>query len=128
MKVTEAGAAIYNILASDARVSGMVEDRIFPLVAKNATTFPFIAYRRGGMVPGNTKDRLYQWEVTIDMACVSNDYKQSVDMADAVMDALLDKRFARYDDIDSIRLDNASEDYLDDAFVQTLELTITIDK
>jgi hypothetical protein len=127
MKVTETGAAIYNILVSDARVSGIVGDRIFPLVAKNATTFPFIAYRRSGLSIGDTKDMIYQYGVVIDVACVSNDYKQSVDMADAVTDALLDKRLAQYD-IDSIRLSDASEDYLDDAFVQALGFLVTINK
>jgi hypothetical protein len=127
MKVTETGAAVYDILVSDAGVSGIVGNRIFPLVAKNATTFPFIAYRRSSVSTGNTKDGPYRYGVVIDVACVGNDYKQGVDMADAVMNALQDKRFARYD-IDSVRLGNASEDYPDDAFVQTLEFLISINK
>jgi hypothetical protein len=126
-KVVETGAAIYHILASDAWLAGVVGDRIFPLVATNSTTFPFIAYRRSGVSVGYTKDTLYQSEVTIDMVCVSSDYKQSVDIADRVMGVLLDKRFAQYD-IDSVRLNTAFEDYLDDAFVQTLEFLIIIDK
>ncbi|MDR2138265.1 MAG: DUF3168 domain-containing protein [Tannerella sp.] len=127
MKVTETGTAIYQLLASDAQVSGMVGDRIFPLVAVQSTEFPFIAYRRSETSAGYTKDRLYQSVVTVDIVCVGTDYRQGVDMAGAVMDVLEGKRFAQYD-IDSIRLDTAFEDYADDAFVQTLVFLITINK
>jgi hypothetical protein len=127
MKFTETGAALYHILSSDTWLSNVVGNRIFPLMAVNATTFPFIAYKRSDVSIGYTKDRIYQSDVTIDMVCVSIDYKQGVDIADRVVWALLDKRFAQYD-IDTIRLKTAFEDYADDAFVQALELLITIDK
>jgi hypothetical protein len=127
MKVTETGTAIYRILTSDAALRGMVVDRIYPLMAKNSTVFPFIAYRRSGLETGSTKDLLYQHRVTVDIAIAGSDYKQGVEIAQRVIDMLDNKEFAQYD-INSVLLNDSSEDYVDDAFVQMLVFTLTINK
>lgn len=127
MKVTETGAAIYRILTSDTMLYAMVGDRIYPLMAKNSTVFPFIAYRRSGLETGSTKDLLYQYRVAVDIAIAGSDYKQGVEIAQRVIDMLDGKEFAQYD-IDSVQLNDSSEDYVDDAFVQMLVFTLTINK
>ncbi len=50
------GLAIYNILANDSDVSALVSNRIFPNVAAQKTTFPFIVYQTTGVDPNDTKD------------------------------------------------------------------------
>ena len=56
---------------------------------------------------------------------MSDDYSESVDIASMVRDILEDKRFA---DIESIKLESADEDFIDDAYIQTLSFNLTITK
>jgi hypothetical protein len=133
MKVTDTGAVIYDILSSDTVLKGIVGDRIFPMTAKNGVTYPFIAYRRSGLNPINTKDGEYQSEVVMDVVCASTDYKQSVEIVNGVLNALPRKRRweSDYKDVESIIVTDAFEDYIDGtdgAFVQILELLIIIYK
>ena len=127
MKVTETGSAIYQMLTSDAMLSDMVSNRIYPLIANNSTEFPFIAYRRSGSETGATKDLAYQYEVTVDMAVADNDYKRGVEIAQRVIDLLDNKKNTQYG-INSITLESSSEEYMDDAFVQILVFVLLIDK
>ena len=50
---------------------------------------------------------------------------QEVDIASIVRNTLEDKRIG---DIQSIKLESADEDYIDDAYVQTLSFNLTITK
>jgi hypothetical protein len=119
MKSIETGKAIYNILKDS------VQTKVFPLVVEDGTEYPFIVYRRNGVNSICTKDFHLEDEIAVDILCISNDYKESVEVAKTVLSALEDKQFATYNII-SIKLNNAYEDYVDNTFVQTLEFTITI--
>tara|TARA_R110002050_G_scaffold266360_1_gene407676 strand:- start:635 stop:1045 length:411 start_codon:yes stop_codon:yes gene_type:complete len=50
------GYAIYNILSNDGDVTDITSTRIYPNVAKQGTTFPFIVYQTTGVDPNDTKD------------------------------------------------------------------------
>ena len=52
----EIGKAIYNILSTTTNISDLVGTRIFPNVAPQTTTFPFIIYDVNGVQPNDTKD------------------------------------------------------------------------
>lgn len=82
-------------------------------------------YKRSNIIPDYTKDFHFKDEVIIDIICVSDDYSESVDIASMVRDILEDKRFA---DIESIKLESADEDFIDDAYVQTLSFNLIITK
>jgi len=51
------GKAIYDILHSNTDMVAKLQDKVFPLIADNNTTFPFIVYKRTGIIPAYTKDR-----------------------------------------------------------------------
>ena len=52
----EIGKAIYSILSINPNISGLVGTRIFPNVAPQTTTLPFIIYDVTGVQPNDTKD------------------------------------------------------------------------
>ena len=50
-------------------------DNVYPLVADEGTTYPFIIYRRSSLNPSNTKDRYNYKEVaTVEILIAANNY------------------------------------------------------
>ena len=113
------------LFRSNDSLTGVVGSKIYPIIVEKETTYPFIVYKRSNIIPSYTKDFHFKDEVIIDIICVSDDYSESVDIASMVRDILEDKRFA---DIESIKLESADEDFIDDAYVQTLSFNLIITK
>ena len=87
------GKAIYAILSADTNVASVVSTKIFPLVAENGTTFPFLCYTREGLQPSTgTKDGYVGDLVTFRVDVVAESYNQIIDLADAVRQCL-EKRY-----------------------------------
>lgn len=125
MKSLEVGKEIYSLLNGDSRLTTLVGNKIYPIIVEKETSYPFIVYKRSNIIPDYTKDFHLKDNVIIDIICVSNDYANGIEIAEIVRDILEDKRT---NDIQSIRLESADEDYIDDAFVQTLSFNLTITK
>ncbi len=87
------GKAIYDILHSNADIVAKLQDKIFPLISEQNTTFPFIVYRRTGIIPAYTKDRYsVNDSVTVEIIVASEKYNESVEIADLVRLALEGKK------------------------------------
>lgn len=125
MKSLEVGKEIYSLLNGDSRLTTLVGNKIYPIIVEKETNYPFIVYKRSNIIPEYTKDFHLKDNVIIDIICVSNNYANGIEIAEIVRDILEDKRT---NDIQSIRLESADEDYIDDAFVQTLSFNLTITK
>lgn len=125
MDSLKVGKEIYSLLNGNDSLTGVVGSKIYPIIVEMETTYPFIVYKRSNIIPDYTKDFHFKDEVIIDIICVSDDYSESVDIASMVRDILEDKRFA---DIESIKLESADEDFIDDAYVQTLSFNLIITK
>ena len=82
------GLAIYNLLTNDATVNGRVGGRIFPELAKEAASMPYIVYSVISNTPSDTKDGTPVDEAQCEIFCVSNTYASANDLADLVLAAL----------------------------------------
>ena len=127
MQSLEIGKVIYAVLSTDSRLTTLVGNKIFPLIVDNGTTYPFIVYRRNNITANYTKDFHLSDEVLIDINCVSQSYEEGLKIAGIVRDILEDKRFTDKG-IQSINLESADEDWIDEAYIQTLSFTIKINK
>lgn len=128
MQSLEIGKVIYAVLSTDSRLTTLVGNKIFPLIVDNdTTTYPFIVYRRNNITANYTKDFHLSDEVLIDINCVSQSYEEGLKIAGIVRDILEDKRFTDKG-IQSIILESADEDWINDAYIQTLSFTIKINK
>lgn len=130
MSTLQVGKVIYETLSTDNDVAARVGKKIFPLVANEKTTFPFIVYRRGGLQENSdTKDRLlFGEEASIDVIIAADTYNESIELAEYVRVALLGKRYtttAGYR-IGKVKLYDAIETFQDDTFLQTLKFNIKI--
>lgn len=122
MNGLEIGKAIYNILEKIDNV------KIYPLVADKGATFPFITYRRVGLQPATTKDRFnYQELATVEIIVASSNYREGVEVTNRVL-GMLEKTRGKFNDItiSEIKLIGATEDFIDDTFIQKLTFNIEI--
>lgn len=122
MSSLQIGKAIYTILAKNNI------NKVFPLVADEGTTFPFVVYKRSGLEPSSTKDRYnYSELATLDIIVAANTYEDSISLAEKIKDVLEHSR-GIYNSINigEITLDDADEDYLEDTFIQKLTFKIEI--
>ena len=116
------GKAIYTIL----QTSIDIDKKIYPLIADEGTTFPFIIYKRTGLTPESTKDNTNE-NVSVEINIASSNYSASIDLAIKVRKALEHKK-GTYSDIaiEDIVIDDATEDYIEDTFIQTLTFKIEL--
>ena len=122
------GEAIYKILSNDENIKAKVDTKIFPLIAAEGTSFPFISYKRSGLETANSKDKfIYKEIIYVDVFIASTSYNESLEIADLVRHTL-EKSKGIYAgiDIQEIELINADEDYIEDTFTQILNLNIKI--
>lgn len=101
---------------------------IYPSVADQGAEYPFIIYRRTSVRHSDTKDRFnYNEEITLEVIVASNSYSECLDEAERVMLRMENTR-GTYNDIkiQEIKLVDASEDYIEDAYIQKLIFKIEI--
>lgn len=127
MKSIEIGKFIYSLLCTDSRLATLVGNKIFPLIVENETTYPFIVYKRSDMKSNYTKDIHLSDDVYIDIICASENYLSGLEIAGIIIELLEDKRF-KDKGIEKVQSEYANEDYLENAFIQTLGFKITITK
>lgn len=117
MKNFSVGKEINRLLKNNVQGLG---DKVFPLIANPNTTFPFLVYRRIGFVPRSNKDYMGE-QVTMELNIASEKYEEGVDIANDVADLLQNKET---DIIETIQLVNVTEMYLQDTFIQNLQIRI----
>ena len=85
----EIGKSIYNILSTTTNISNLVGTRIFPNVAPQTTTFPFIIYDVTGVQPNDTKDGASTLDTNdVMISCYSETYSQASDLAQKIRVAM----------------------------------------
>ena len=121
------GKLVYRMLSTDEVLAGMVGKKVFPLVANADTTFPFVVYSRTGLKVDYCKDGTIENEVEIQVLAVSDNYAQSLEIANQIRRIL---ELFRYKDneleVTQSKLTSVQEEYLEDAFIQRLILTLKI--
>lgn len=122
----EIGKYINNILANNQDIQNL-HAKVYPLIADNDAKFPFIIYKRVGLVSQICKDGTYQDNVTVEIKIVSDKYSVGVQLANIVR-SLLQRPYMQYGDfeINDVTIDYASEDFIENAFIQTMQLTLKI--
>lgn len=112
------------MLANEELMALISSDNIYPLMANENTKFPFIVYARSGLVPEDSKVGVAQNDVTMLFYVVSDEYVESLDIANALRHAL---EYYHYKDDDikfDIRFNSITESTSEDSYIQELEFTI----
>ncbi len=118
---------INKFLTESETVTALVSvSNIRPLIIA-PTVFPYISFMHGNIQSSYSKDGWSEDTTEVTIICVSDDYGQTVDIATAVRELLDDKAY-KDDDIyiSQIRLSGATEDQIENVFVQRLSFAVKI--
>jgi hypothetical protein len=82
------GAAIYSLLVNNSAVAALVGTRIYPELAEEGASAPYIVYSVVSNTPSDTKDGTPIDEAQLEIFSVGNTYAAANDLADKVRAAL----------------------------------------
>jgi hypothetical protein len=81
--------ALYSILTNDSDVAAHVSTRVYPNVAPQSASYPYIVYERVSTEPLNAiPGSLNESRTTFQLSIESDSYSECKDVADDVRDAL----------------------------------------
>lgn len=117
------------IFDNDEKITSLVKKSNIKAMILQPTNFPFISFKRNQVETHYNKDIPYEDVVSVDIICVSNNYSESVEIAQAIRESI---EFKVYKDskenilITKMWMTDANEDTISDSFVQTLTFEIHI--
>ena len=120
---------IRKFLLNNETINLLVGNRIFQILSiEQAGDGDFIVYQRESYSQMKTKQGIYDQQVSVFITCVSSDYDTSQEIAEQVYLAL--QNINNYIDpdngviINSIDLEDSTEDYAADKYLQVLKFRI----
>lgn len=121
MNILYFNTAIYSILNTNEEIKKMVGNNIYPVVAPLSTKNPYIVFKRQINTQNDNKDSRYSI-VTIELNVYSNNYQQSIQLAELVKNTLEDVYNKEVEGfkIKYIVSTSIDEDYNEDYYSQTM--------
>lgn len=103
-------------------------DKIFPIVAENGTTYPYIVYKRTGLNTNTfSKDGICDDSCSYSITVVSDKYDECVELANEVRRIMEKPRMVTADlVINNNRLISANEEWASNAYLQELTFNCNI--
>lgn len=115
---------VYYIMKNDSVLNDYIKGRIYPLVSESSTEFPYVAYSRTHISPIYTKNFHTEDSVGVEILSVSNDYLESLHIANRVRELFECQKLPGYNDLEvtQVYVSSVSEsyDYEADAFIQRI--------
>ena len=102
-------------------ITALGTGKIFPLVAKEGTTYPFVIYSRDQVTVQYTKQVGHDNTVIITYRVYSDDYDEALNITNIIRN-LLERKTVTFQDIkiNDIRLASTSELFTEDGFCQVI--------
>ena len=112
------GKTIYNLLNSSDELKKYVDNKIYPLVADEGVTFPFVVFYRTQIRNVVCKDGFYEDEVGFSVIAVSNKYLESLEIANIIRSIFEKKKLT--ETIYNCTVEDIDEDYKENAYIQQI--------
>lgn len=121
MNILYFNTAIYSILTGNEEIKKIVGNNIYPVVAPINTKNPYIVFKRQITTQNDNKDSRYSI-VSIELNIYSNNYQQSIQIAELVKNTLEDVYNKEVEGfkIKYIVSTSIDEDYNEDYYSQTM--------
>lgn len=118
------GRAVAALLAAHSGLRAAIGSKVFPIVSKEGTSYPFVVYRRNGIEVQYTKDGKAGETVNVDIVIAAGSYAESIAIADMVREAIEGKAFVLGDTLKvyGSQLSGADEEFFEDSNVYTQSL------
>ena len=119
----KANKYIREVLAADDNLTDLVKSDNIKVMVLQPTNFPFVSIKRTALETVYNKDIPTEDLVTIEIAVVTNEYSEGMEIAQIIRDILDYKVYLNREEnvrITEIRFFDCIEDTVDDVFVQNL--------
>ena len=118
------GRAVAALLTAHSGLRTAIGSKVFPIVSKEGTSYPFVVYRRNGIEVHYTKDGKAGETVNVDIVIAAGSYAESIGLADMVREAIEGKAFVMSDmlKVYGSQLTAADEEFFEDSNVYTQTL------
>lgn len=112
---------IYKTLSEAPDLKKLIGMKIYPIATKSEVKFPFVVYERDSVMPKYDKSGVALTESSVNVYVLSENYTESLNIAERVISAL-ERKEAVYDDFEVIGavMLGASETYTANTFVQQI--------
>ncbi len=118
------GKTIFKLLSASAELKKYVDNKIYPLIADDGVTYPFIIYYRTSIRNIVCKDGYYEDEVGFSILVVSNSYIESLEIANIVRSIFEKNKLT--DTIYNCKVEDIDEDYNNNAYIQEIDFTCKV--
>ena len=90
---------VLKLLERNEALNNYIHGRVFPIVADLGTEFPYVAYSRTYITPIYTKDYYTEDSVGVEIIGASQDYLESLEIANIIREQFECKKLSLDDDI-----------------------------
>ena len=105
------------------QITDKIGNKIFPIVADDGTTFPFILIKKSGMTTNYTKCGAINDVVNATIEVVDNNYSRAVELSEEIRKTIERNKFNK---ISNVEVVNVIEDYVSDSYIITQQYKIMI--
>ena len=121
------GETLFDKLSCSETLGKLVKSRIFPLVATNTTTFPFIVFFRDDIKTISNKDGYHEDDVNFTIVAVSNKYIESLEIANEIRNIFEKRKIVGKNLVmTDIQIDGVDEVWEENSYVQKLHFSCKI--
>ena len=110
-------------LLKNTQLTDKIGNKIFPIVADDGTTFPFILIKKSGMTTNYSKCGVINDVVNATIEVVDNNYSRAVELSEEIRNTIERNKF---DNISNVEVVNVIEDYVSDSYIITQQYKIMI--
>lgn len=118
---------IYKVTTDFVAALNTVTSNVFPMLAPQGTSLPFITYEHTGFTPQGSKDCEYEVTITYNIHIITKSYNDGLQYVDAIRAALYGIT-SQYHYTYEYEIISASEVAYDDGYEQTMVVSLTASK
>lgn len=121
---------IYTALTTNADLTALINNRVFPIVAEEGTNYPFLTYNRTSISSNRTKCGIYEDTVNFSVNILTTDYLGGLDIGNLVRVAIEKNLICTIEGLQyrDIQLVGATEQFTNEGYVQTLNFQVIVSK
>ena len=110
-------------LLRNTQLTDKIGNKIYPIVADDGTTFPFILIKKSGMTTNYSKCGAINDVVNATIEVVDNNYSRAVELSEEIRKTIERNKF---NNISNVEVVNVIEDYVSDSYIITQQYKIMI--
>lgn len=115
---------LYERLTGSDSLKSIVGDKIFPIIADNNVTFPFVVFKRNSIQSAGSKDGIYDDVVEFSIAAASTSYFETLTIANVIRSVIEVPHFHNSKiECDDILMTDIEEQFIDECYVQRLSFS-----